>query len=397
MFLGKLRKITIHKFRCNIITDNSFSSKNKKIEWVALNELYLDLENPRIASILDIENGHIAQDELVKLLWREMAVDEIALSIATNNYFSGEPLFVIPRNGSGFIVAEGNRRLAAVKLLTNPQLRQSIKATEINEVRPEVLQSLQTLPVIKYANREELWKYLGFRHINGPKPWDAFSKAKYVSEVHNQYQIPLDEIARMIGDKNATVERLYRGYEVLAQAEQQTDFSREDRIKNKFYFSHLYTAMDYPQFQNFLGISDSKNSLKSNPVPASHLKQLEELVTWLYGKKSAGLEPAIRKQNPDLNILREILEKPESLALFQILFRQGQINALDRAHQVAIGDVQRFSEAIIRAKEELQKASATVSTGYIGEENLLEIAQDIVTTAQALQRTMRQIINRKNR
>lgn len=384
-----------HKFRCNIITDNSFSSKDKKIEWVNLKELYLDLENPRISSIIEVSNEQLPQDELVKLLWREMAVDEIALSIATNNYFSGEPLFVIPRPKGGFIVVEGNRRLAAVKLLVNPHLRQTIKATEITEVSPEVVQSLQTLPVIKYDNRSELWKYLGFRHINGPKPWDAFSKAKYVSEVHNQYNVPLDAIARMIGDKNATVERLYRGYEVLAQAEQQTNFSREDRIKNKFYFSHLYTAIDYPQFQNFLGI-DPKNNFKNNPVPATHLKQLEELVTWLYGKKSAGLEPAIRKQNPDLNTLREIIEKPESLALFQTLFRQGQVNALDRAHQVAIGDVQRFSEAIIRAKEELQKASATVSTGYNGAENLFELAQDIVTTAQALHRTMRQI-SRKNR
>jgi len=37
---------------------------------------------------------------------------------------------------------------------------------------------LQTLPVSRYPNRESLWTYLSFRHINSPKPWDSFSKAK---------------------------------------------------------------------------------------------------------------------------------------------------------------------------------------------------------------------------
>lgn len=372
-----------------MMIDQSFSSKEKRVEWVSLEDLHLDVENPRIASV--IENPNLSQDDIVELLWKSMAVDEIALSIATNGYFSGEPLFVVPHKKSGFTVVEGNRRLAAVRLLVNPQLRQKIKATELNDVDPQVLETLKELPVIKYESPKDLWKYLGFRHINGPKPWDAFSKAKYVSGVHNLYNIPLNEIARMIGDRNATVERLYRGYQVLDQAEKQTDFNREDRIKNKFYFSHLYTAMDYGQFQRFLGMEEREQTLKAQPVPQTHLTQLEELMAWLYGKKSDGLEPVVRKQNPDLNTLREVIEKEDSLSLFRILFRQGSSNALDRAHQVAIGDRQRFNEALVRAKEELQKAIATVSTGYFGDDKLLDVANDMVKISQDLKRTMQRI------
>ncbi len=373
---------------------NSFSRKDLEVGWEPFEHLRLDIKNPRIASITNDEE--LSQDELVKLLWTEMAVEEIAISIAVNGYFSGEPLFVIPdvktkENSTTFIVVEGNRRLAAVRILLNEQLRQEIKATELDEhISIDKLQTLRTLPIIKYSTREELWKYLGFRHINGPKPWDAFSKAQYISQVHDEYEVPLNDIAKMIGDKHSTVKRLYRGYEVLVQAEQQTNFDREDRFRNKFYFSHLYTALDQPQFQNHLNI-ERDSSLKESPVPATHLDHLEELMVWLYGKKSDGLEPVVKRQNPDLNILREVISKQESLTVFRALASRGSPFALARSHEIAIGDKRRFSDALIEAKDKLQQASATVNTGYMGDENLFLIMRDIVSTADGLKRSMETI------
>ncbi|VAW43545.1 hypothetical protein MNBD_CHLOROFLEXI01-112 [hydrothermal vent metagenome] len=368
--------------------NNSFSSKDLKIEWEEFENLKLDIQNPRIASITN--NETLTSDELVKLLWTEMAVAEIALSIAVNGYFSGEPLFVIPDEETGkYIVVEGNRRLAAVRILLKDDLRQKIKATELDEnISEEALQTLMLLPVVKYNTREELWKYLGLRHINGAKPWDAVSKAQYIAQVHDEYSVPLDQIAKMIGDQHSTVKRLYRGFEILIQAEQQTSFSREDRFRNKFYFSHLYTAVDQPQFLDFLGVNRDE-SLIENPVPDSKLSQLEELLTWLYGNKEKGLEPIVKRQNPDLNILREIIGKQESLTVFRTLAARGSPFALARSHEIAIGDEQRFSDALIEAKEKLQQASATVNTGYHGSEELFQIIEAINSTAQGLRRSMK--------
>lgn len=370
--------------------NDSFSSKNLKIEWEEFDNLKLDIQNPRIASITNDKT--LSQDELVKLLWTEMAVAEIALSIAVNGYFSGEPLFVVPAKETGkYIVVEGNRRLAAVRILLKDDLRREIKATELDEnILEENLQTLELLPVVKYNTREELWKYLGFRHINGPKPWDAFSKAQYIAQVHDEYGVPLDEIAKMIGDQHSTVKRLYRGYEALVQAEQQTSFNREDRFRNKFYFSHLYTALDQPQFLDFLGM-ERDESLVKNPVPKSHLSQLEELLTWLYGNRDRGLEPIITRQNPDLNTLREVIGKQESLTVFRTLAARGSPFALARSHEIAIGDEQRFSDAIIEAKDKLQQASATVNTGYRGDEELFQIIEAINSTAQGIRRSMKSI------
>jgi len=348
-----------------------------------LDELLLDAENPRLAS----GAGGESQEDILAILWREMAVDEVAFSIAANGFFPEEPLFVVPGDAKKpqqkdkFIVVEGNRRLAAVILLVNSKLRNKLKATDLPEISRARREELMALPVFIYPSREHLWTYCGFRHINGTQPWDAFSKAKYVARVFETYKVGLEEIARRIGDRHATVKRLYRGYKVLLQAEAQAGFDKEDRYRNKFYFSHLYTALDQPDFQRFLGIK-ADTSLRPSPVPRSKLDELGELMTWIYGRRSAKKEPLIRKQNPDLNNLRVVIAKPSALALLRAGY------SLDRAFEFSIGDQRRFREALTAAKEELQQAKATVTKGYSGETDLYELAGDIVLYASELQEEM---------
>jgi len=368
----------------------STSADDEKVYDAPIEHLLLDAENPRLAS----GAGGDTQEDLLKVLWTEMAVDEVAFSIAANGFFREEPLLVIPGDGvkggrGKFIVVEGNRRLAAVLLLRDTHLREKLKATELPTIDSKRRANLNTIPVFRYPDRESLWTFCGFRHINGAKPWDAFSKAQYVATVHEQYGVSLDEIAKKIGDRHATVRRLYRGYKVLEQAEQTAGFSKEDRVRNKFYFSHLYTAVDQIEFQKFLGIDPDK-SLKPNPVPKSKLPELKELMTYLYGNKSAGKEPLVRTQAPDLNTLREVVSKPSSLSAI----RSGL--SLDRAFEISVGDRRRFRESLVRAKEELQQARGTVTKGYSGEDDLYETVGDIVLYAGKIKEEMEEIRKKKN-
>lgn len=175
--------------------------------------------------------------------------------------------------------------------------------------------------------------------------------------------------------------RLYRGYKVLEQAEERAGFSKEDRVRNRFYFSHLYTAVDQTEFQKFLGI-DAEKSLKPNPVPQSKLPELKELMTFLYGQRSTGKEPLVRTQAPDLNILREVISKPAALSAI----RSGL--SLERAYDIGTGDKRRFRDSLTRAKEELQQAKGTVTKGYSGEEDLYETITDIELYASKIKEEM---------
>jgi hypothetical protein len=162
-------------------------------------QLLLDVKNPRLAS----GAGGDTQEDLLKVLWTEMAVDEVAFSIAANGFFREEPLLVIPSDEvkgekRKFVVVEGNRRLAAVLLLRDAKLREKLKATELPNIDSKRHVELNNIPVFTYPDRESLWTFCGFRHINGAKPWDAFSKAQYVATVHEQYERGLQKFGQCV-------------------------------------------------------------------------------------------------------------------------------------------------------------------------------------------------------
>ena len=117
------------------------------------------------------------------------------------------------------------------------------------------------------------------------------------------------------------------------------------------------------------------------------MEELGELMTYLYGKKSEKKKPVVESQNPDLNILREVISKPEALSAL----RSGY--SLAEAHNVAIGDQRRFRESLTKSKVEIQKAKATITTGYKGEEDLFRTITDIVRLSESLKDEMSQIRN----
>lgn len=365
-------------------TESPSSNNHYQIVPIPVDQLLLDYDNPRLASGRDVAT----QDDIVKLLWTEMAVDEVALSIAANGFFPEENLFAIPENPKEkdenkkkYIVVEGNRRFAAVRLLREDALRQSVRATDLPRLTAAEKKALNKLPVSVYQSREDLWEYFGFRHINGPKPWDSFSKAKYIDYVKSHYRVSLDTIAERIGDRHSTVKKLYRGYQILLQAESQGGFNREDRIRNKFYFSHLYTAADQKGYQEFLGIT-SEDSLKAKPVPRNKLKELRELMVWIYGSKVDNKTPVVTTQHPDLTNLRIVLGNKTALAALRAGY------ALDRALEIAGGDKLRFREAITKAKEDLIDANGSMALGFSGEPDLFELAKEILFLIQGMVESM---------
>ncbi len=112
------------------------NSGYKRIE---LDKLLLDSTNPRLAELGIPSNAK--QFELLKALWDEMAVEEVAMSIAYSGYFEHEPLFVEEVGDGTYIVIEGNRRLAAVMLLLDGALRQKVKATKLPSMTASVQRS----------------------------------------------------------------------------------------------------------------------------------------------------------------------------------------------------------------------------------------------------------------
>jgi hypothetical protein len=342
---------------------------------IELARLLLDAKNPRLAELGITRSA--TQFDLIKALWEEMAVEEVAMSIAFSGYFEHEPLFVEPAADDTFTVIEGNRRLAAVKLLVDSSLRTKIKATKLPIIDQHRIAALAELPVI-VTTRKESWRYLGFKHVNGPATWGSYSKAQYIAHVHNDYEVPLEDISLQIGDYNSTVLRMYRGLMIVEQAEEAKVFARADIAKNKFHFNYIYTGMDYPGISGFLGLK-SKGTTPRKPVASSKLKNLGDLLIWLYGRESSDTPSLIKSQNPDLKTLDTVLLTEAGVKAL----RDGL--PLSVAHDISQGDERIFRQALQQAKQNLQKALGTLTTGFgTGDTDMLKLAEDVERLAHDL-------------
>ena len=232
---------------------------------------------------------------------------------------------------------------------------------------------LDTLPAI-ISSREESWRYLGFKHVNGPAKWGSYAKAMYIAEVHRKYAVPLADIAHQIGDRHRTVQRLFRGLMVLEQAERAKVFDRNDRYNKHLSFSHLYTGLDYDGIAEHLGVA-AKEDESANPIPEKNLPALGELCGWLYGSRRLKIEPVVVSQNPHLRQLNAVLNSREALAALRAGVPLQKAEEMSRPPQAV------FESALLAAKRELTNARAYLSTGYDNSEQLLKIAGSIANMA----------------
>jgi hypothetical protein len=355
---------------------------------ISVENLLFDVKNPRLAEFGLSEAAK--QPQVLDTLWKHMAIQEIGMSIAYNGYFNHEPLFVEPMPNGKFVVIEGNRRFAAVKLLLDSELRERLRATDLPTITPERRREIATLPAI-VTTRREAWRYLGFKHVNGPATWGSYAKAQYIAFVHNTYHVPLSDIAAQIGDFNATVERMYRGLMIIEQAEDAGVFDRDDVAKRRFHFNYVYTGMDYPGVRSFLGL-ERRSAPERHPVPPSKVKHLGELLGWMYGSKDKNKPSLIKSQNPDLKILDTVLQTEQGIKAL----RDGL--PLSVAEDISIGDEKLFSKSIQEAKIALQKALGTVTTGFTtDDQDSLRVVLDIENLAHDLAEAMTQKRTRAHR
>ena len=340
-------------------------------------DLVFDFKNPRLVEYP--LNANSTDDEMIKFLWDTMDVRELVLSIAASGFFPHEPIIVAQENGKN-VVIEGNRRLAAVKLLLYPELSQDLNLG-VPSITDETKLALQELPVV-LDTRKNAWRYLGFKHVNGPAKWSSYAKSQYIADVHRNYGVPLEDIAKQIGDTHRTVQRLYRGLMVIEQAERMEVFSRDDRWRNHFSFSHLYAGIGYPGISSFIGLSPESEEESSNPVPIEKKEELGELFLWMYGSKRERNPPVIETQNPHLRQLDAVVSNKEAVAAL----RNGQ--DISVAYEFSRPSSNVFEESLLASKRELQKVRSLLSIGYDGSEQLLGIARDVADLAYDLYEEM---------
>lgn len=346
--------------------------------------LEFDRSNPRLLTGDDY--GTSKDEDIISALNEIAPLEEVITSICTNTYLDFEPLIVLGKDNGPYRVLEGNRRLASIKLIADADLARRCRIS-MPRISKDVLASIKEVTVWRVKNESDAQAFIGFKHINGPSRWDAYAKARFVSDWYKRERknnLTIDQIARQLGDDNDTIRAYISSIRVLEQAESRNLFEIKNRYnKGKFAFSHLYTALGRAEYQEFLGLEKGWNKEPGEvPVARAHEDKLKEVLLYLYGNKRDEKPSLIKSQNPDLKHVGEVITNP--VALEKI--RGGATLA------IAYNDVRSpydvFSETIAQATLKLSSVMDALPK-YNGEENLLTIAEEIVEQAETLLDAMR--------
>ena len=221
---------------------------------VPLDSLRLDPENPRLRREEDWASE--SEERLLLEFARRYNLIELARSIADKGFWPrhAEALLVVedPSAADSYVVIEGNRRLATLKLLTSADSRRAACTTgsqweELSEKASRLV--LDSVPVIAYPNRTALNDYLGFRHITGPTPWRPEAKARFIAKLLSTGE-NVGDVARRIGTNHRTVRRYAEAHAIYTQA-LQAGMPMADVEAS---FGVFYNALDRQGIRDFLGL-----------------------------------------------------------------------------------------------------------------------------------------------
>lgn len=318
-------------------------------ERIPISKLLLDPQNPRLPKSMANNN----EKEIINFFLTDASLIELMLAIGKNGFFEGEQLLVV-QSSDNYVVIEGNRRLSAVKLLHNPGIAENYK-NKVSQVLQETdpANIPNEIPCLIFKEKEDILKYLGYRHITGIKSWRLLEKARYIRKIRDDFypnEKPNNasrEIAKMIGSRRDYVLRILTGYALYETIENNGFYGIKGWDDTNFHFNYIADSLSRNNIEKFLGVDLEKD----DPTTDINYKNLEEWTQWFFDKDRPN---KIIGDSVHLNQLNKILDKKYSSALNA--FRQGE--ELRIAYEYTDGIKEQFERAIENAIKHLEKADS---------------------------------------
>ena len=336
--------------------------KTRRLEYLSLEQLSFDPENPRFPS----HRRGVARDEILGWLLDSANLPDLMRSIATQDFFPGEPLLVSDNGDGTYLVVEGNRRYAACWLLSHPDDAPSKKRTvaTISEgatFRPTSLPCL-VLP------EKEIIGFLGYRHITGIQEWSPLSKARYLERLWDDDEGPEDWderlrwVASRIGSRSDYVARLLTALALFEHIEEDDFYGISGLNEETLSFSLLALALNRPTLAQYVGL-DSGQQFDFESVNERGLKNL---TSWFFEKDERGRTRLGESRN--VSSLVTVIESEAALELLE----SGA--SLQRAYRAATQELGAFEEelsvaleALTRAQELLTAANTSAADALLDE------------------------------
>lgn len=325
------------------MSEENNSQLEANIKRVSLKNLFLDPNNYRLIheyEQVDVTDEQAKDKTVAQRTFRLITgeknqhIQDLIASFKSNGYLPVDQIQVRELSTGGYIVVEGNRRIAALKFLAQEHEQKGIDLGKLDS------SIFSKVPVVLYNDADEMHHLtlMALKHISGNRKWGEWNQAKLLEKMHGTFRLNEDEICRRIGISKVELRRSLRALSLVEQY-QASDYG--DQF-NESKFPIFREAVRNSALKGWIGWDDEEFKAKKQ-------QNLEFFFSWLsrepleetdddgqagYGDKY--LEPAIIKRD-DVNLLGKILQDNRALQHLKV---SRDLNAAYRASDLVFRERQ---------------------------------------------------------
>ncbi len=239
---------------------------------LSVTNLQLDPQNPRIPD----SNIELSQRALIADLVENDKVIELAKNIVDNGYYPVEALIIVEDDKKKYVL-EGNRRIAALKLLLSPEIaptdwERRFRALS-NRIDPN---SIKKVKVIRAPSRDAAAPIIMSKHTQRQiESWSPLMQAKFylnlvkrgltISEIAEEYKLHTSEISDAL--------QRYMMYSLACALDLPEDVARKVQNPREFPITNLDRLYKNPKVCQFLGISFDENKRLVGSINVDEFKK----------------------------------------------------------------------------------------------------------------------------
>lgn len=246
---------------------------------LSVTSLLLDQENPR----LPVLGGAFAQRQIIDELVTHDDVYELAKGIATQGFFPTEILLGV-RDGDQIVIVEGNRRLAALKLLINPELAPQAFLERFRRLSEKITATVISKVQVSIApSRAAATPILLSRHTSQQiQSWKRPMQARFYRQLLER-GITADDLMQSYGVTAGQIQEWVREdtiYRLACSLDFPDDIKAKVQNNREFPLTTLDRLVSSKPVREFLLLKPDPNEvLVSSAKPQAFLKAFRRIVS----------------------------------------------------------------------------------------------------------------------
>jgi AAA15 family ATPase/GTPase len=357
----------------------------------SLRNLYLDPNNYRLINepaYIPVTNDQIKEEQVKRRTFRLLAGDknqniqDLIESFKANGYLPVDQIQIRELPGGGFVVVEGNRRIAALKHLHNEFEERGI---DLGKLNPEIFGKV---PVVYYSQSDDIHHLtlMALKHVSGNKKWGEWNQAKLLEKLATEHGLSPDEICKRVGISRIALNRSLRALS-FANQYKESDYGDQFDVGKFPMFREVVrnaSVKEWIGWDDYQYVAKDKDNMSILFSWLSREPVEEEDEDGEIGLGDEFLEPALTKRD-DISLLGKILGDEKALEKLKqtrnintayrasdLVFNERQEaaihsveNEIDTLSQMAIKEdyISDLEKSVGRLQSILNKAKATGITG----------------------------------